>query len=104
MAVINYKKEQVSFDYKVGWETTNWAIPSIEFFIHVWQRANTLQDVSDTVEHAFEAHGCEERYRLVDSGISARAARWRAKGVALQRLTTVSSLDALKRFAQQEAI
>ena len=102
MAVINYKKEYVSFDYKEGWSNDPWAIPSIEFFIHVWQRASNLKDVVDTFEQAFQMHGNTERHRLLLDAISSRASRWRDKGVELQYLGKTSSLDALKRLARQE--
>ena len=105
MAVINYRKEYVGFDYKNAyWSGTNWAIPSVEFFIHVWQRANSVRDVRDTLEHAFEVHGKSKKYELVLNAISSRAARWRSKGVPLKTLSVTSTLDALKRFATQEAL
>ena len=101
MAIINYKKEYVSFDYRVSYP--DYAVPSIEFFIHVWQRANNLQDVKDTFEHAFEIHG-NAKYSLLLDAISSRACRWRDKGVELQYLGKTSSLDALKRLARQECL
>jgi hypothetical protein len=109
MAIINYKKEYVSFDYKndnLLWDGSggDWVIPSIEFFIHVWQRANSLKDVRDTFEHAFEAHGNSETHVLSLRAISSRAARWRGKGVPLKTLTQTNTLGALKRFAEQEAL
>ena len=108
MAVINYKEEYVSFDYRASpwFDESPTAVPSIEFFIHIWQRAKTLQDVTDTVEHAYAAH-CPDQlkyYELRNDFVSSRAARWRRKGIELQRLTYVSSLAALKRFARQEAL
>ncbi len=107
MAVIDYKEEYVSFDYRDSWFGCDdaSAVPSIEFLIHVWQRAKTLQDVTDTIKYAYAACCAAhlKRHELRNDFVSERAARWRRKGVELQRFAYVNSLADLKRLARQEA-
>ena len=65
MSVINYDQNLVEWNYhEPQWSAEpGTASPAIEFFIHVWQRANTIKDVEDTFRHAFERSGM---YRIND--------------------------------------
>jgi len=50
MAIIDYKEEQVGWDYKGSdWYDVEYAYPTIEFFIHVWQNSNSVVDVKQTL-------------------------------------------------------
>jgi hypothetical protein len=143
MSVINYDQNLVEWNYYPSHWTgePGTASPGIEFFIHVWQRANTIKDIEDTFRHAFEkskmyrendvvdvkSHwynwrfyhdrstgwgkefgktSVHSRYVLPDSyGVhSARASRWRKKGVPLQNMKKREGITArLARLAKMES-
>lgn len=116
MAIIDYREEQVGWDYKGSdWYEAEHAYPTIEFFIHVWQNSNSVVDVKQTLEYVFKK---DARYRVIHvkgrrtplechthspsctaenppwkyqmnasySNLKARANRWRRKGVPLKEL------------------
>jgi hypothetical protein len=107
MAIINYDQEHVKFDRKVGsWGSP--AVPSLKFFIHVWQRGQSIEDVLETFEHVYQ-----KEYKTpgkLNEGWSSvhnarmRAKRWRTDGVPLHYLPRSKPFgleDAIK-FAQEE--
>ena len=113
MSVIDYDKNIVDWDYKEGVWTPDYALPSIEFFVHVWQKAETVQDVIDTFWHAFKndsrfkhiyggdpVHYGGEGYRLFLSreNLLARVARWRRKGVPLKMIKKAKDKTQLNRL------
>jgi|7_EtaG_2_1085326.scaffolds.fasta_scaffold97635_2 hypothetical protein len=106
MAVINYRKELVSFDKKIYTCGTYYS-PAIKFFIHVWQRATCLQDVLDTFSDAFETSlqpSNNDHLELNGESVKGRASRWRRKGIPLKKLSRVETFDYLKRFALREMV
>ena len=104
MTVINYREELVDFEYN-GRDEYN---PTIKFFIHVWQRAECLQDAIDTFEDAFQSWAGDYNGKIhlqsAPWAIRARATRWRSKGIPLQHLRDKTpSHDKLAEFARCEA-
>ncbi len=84
------------------WDGETRMLPTSQCFVHVWQKSNNLDDFLDNMQRLFDVvrPKCKRSLGNCRYNAAARAARFRAKGVKLQRFLRDASASELNRIIE----